>query len=408
MSRLEELMEELCPEGVEYVKLKDAFNTKNGYTPSKSQSQYWENGTIPWFRMEDIRENGSILSDSIQHIKQAAVKGKLFPANSIIIATSATIGEHALVTVESLANQRFTYLMPNDKYKDCFDMKFIYYYCFELDRYCLQCLNKGNFASVDMVKFAKFKFPVPPLPVQREIVRILDNFTELTVELTAEFTARKKQYEYYSRILIDAQLKVPQVALRNLGKWCGGGTPSTNKRVYWDNGTIPWVSSKDMVGTVLSKTQDHITSEAIHNSSTKLIPPNSVAIVVRSGILKHTLPIVYIPFEFTVNQDIKVLVAKAGVSSRYIAFVLNAYQSELLNKTRKPGGTVESIIVDKLLNFKIPLPSYNDQSRIVSILERFDALFNDLTSGLPAEIEARKKQYEYYRDKLLTFKELGA
>mgnify|MGYP003497101230 CR=1 FL=1 len=111
MSRLEELMEELCPEGVEYVKLKDAFNTKNGYTPSKSQSQYWENGTIPWFRMEDIRENGSILSDSIQHIKQAAVKGKLFPANSIIIATSATIGEHALVTVESLANQRFTYLI---------------------------------------------------------------------------------------------------------------------------------------------------------------------------------------------------------------------------------------------------------------------------------------------------------
>lgn len=107
MSRLTELLDELCPNGVEYKSLRDIFNAKNGYTPSKSKKEFWEGDTcIPWFRMEDIRENGNILSDSIQHVTKEAVKGNLFPANSIIVSTSATIGEHALVEVPFLANQR--------------------------------------------------------------------------------------------------------------------------------------------------------------------------------------------------------------------------------------------------------------------------------------------------------------
>ena len=88
--------------------MEEMFKIRNGYTPSKSNPRFWENGTIPWFRMEDIREHGHILSDSIQHITKEAVKGKgLFPANSIIVATTATIGEHALIIVDSLANQQF-------------------------------------------------------------------------------------------------------------------------------------------------------------------------------------------------------------------------------------------------------------------------------------------------------------
>lgn len=193
MSNIEKLIKELCPDGVEYKELKSVFEMRNGYTPSKAKAEFWEGGTIPWFRMEDIRENGNILSDSAQHITPAAVKGKLFPANSIIVATSATIGEHALITVESLANQRFTYLVRRPEYEEKLDPKFVYYYCYKLDEWCLNNTNISSFPSVDMAKFAKFKIPIPPLPVQREIVRILDNFTELTAELTA----RKKQYEFY-------------------------------------------------------------------------------------------------------------------------------------------------------------------------------------------------------------------
>ena len=150
MSRLDVLIQELCPDGVKFLSLTELFDTRNGYTPSKSNKGFWENGTVPWFRMEDIRENGRILYDSLQHVSESAVKGALFPAKSIIVATSATIGEHALIMVDFLANQRFTCLMLKEQYKEKFDMKFLYYYCFRLDFYCLSCLNQGNFASVDM------------------------------------------------------------------------------------------------------------------------------------------------------------------------------------------------------------------------------------------------------------------
>ena len=154
MSNIEKLIKELCPDGVEYKELKSVFEMRNGYTPSKAKAEFWEGGTIPWFRMEDIRENGNILSDSAQHITPAAVKGKLFPANSIIVATSATIGEHALITVESLANQRFTYLVRRPEYEEKLDPKFVYYYCYKLDEWCLNNTNISSFPSVDMAKFA--------------------------------------------------------------------------------------------------------------------------------------------------------------------------------------------------------------------------------------------------------------
>lgn len=177
------------------------FNTRNGYTPSKTESEFWSNGTVPWFRMEDIRENGRILDHAIQSVSSKAVKGKPFPANSIIVATSATIGEHALLTVESLANQRFTYLMVKDEYKEKVNIKYLFYYCFLLDKYCLSCLNQGNFASVDMTKFNKFLFAVPSIEDQNHIVAQLDRFNALCNDLTsglpAEIAARQKQYEYY-------------------------------------------------------------------------------------------------------------------------------------------------------------------------------------------------------------------
>ena len=103
--------------------------------------------------------------------------------------------------------------MLKDQYKDMFDVKFLYYYCFKLDIYCKECLNQGNFASVDMKKFAKFEFPLVPLEVQREIVRILDNFTELTAELTA----RKKQYEYYRRKLLTFGEDIPVFQIKEIG-----------------------------------------------------------------------------------------------------------------------------------------------------------------------------------------------
>ncbi|OLR47659.1 restriction endonuclease subunit S [Helicobacter pylori] len=207
MHKIERLLQTLVPKGVEFKTLEEVFEIKNGYTPSKNNPEFWEKGTIPWFRMEDIRENGRILKDSIQHITPKALKNKkLFPKNSIIISTTATIGEHALLIVDSLANQQFTFLSKKANCGIALDMKFFFYQCFLLGEWCKKNTNVSSFASVDMTAFKKYKFPIPPLEIQQEIVKILDQFSALTTDLLAgipaEIEARKKQYEYYREKLL--------------------------------------------------------------------------------------------------------------------------------------------------------------------------------------------------------------
>lgn len=159
-SKLEDLIAKLCPNGVEYHSLEELFVIKNGYTPSKSNSEFWTDGTVPWFRMDDIRAHGRVLSDSIQHVTKSAVKsGKLFPANSIILATTATIGEHALVIVDSLANQQFTFFSKRESLGFDLDMKYVFYYFFIIDEWCKRNVNAASFASVDMPRLRKLKTP---------------------------------------------------------------------------------------------------------------------------------------------------------------------------------------------------------------------------------------------------------
>lgn len=197
---------------VEWKKMSEVFDMKNGYTPSKAKAEYWEGGTIPWFRMEDIRENGRILSDSIQHITMEGVKkGKLFPANSFLLATTATIGEHALVIADSLANQRFTNLTVRKSLSDRLLIKFVFHYMFIVDEWCKKNINVSGFASVDMNKFKKLEFPIPSLEEQHRIVSILDRFESLTTSLQsglpAEITARRQQYEHYRDKLLTFKRK---------------------------------------------------------------------------------------------------------------------------------------------------------------------------------------------------------
>ena len=183
--------------------LKEVFETKNGYTPSTSNKEYWDNGNIPWFRMEDIRQNGRILNDSTLHITRAGVKGnRLFKANSIILATSATIGEHALILVEHLSNQRFTNFYPNEAFDKKVNMKYIYYYMFIIDEWCKSHVNQGGFASVDMDGLFKLSIPIPSLAIQQSIVEKLDAFESLIASLKEEIALRQKQYEYYREKLL--------------------------------------------------------------------------------------------------------------------------------------------------------------------------------------------------------------
>ncbi|ENX51419.1 MULTISPECIES: restriction endonuclease subunit S [Acinetobacter] len=430
---------------VEWKAVSEIFHLKNGYTPSTSKKEFWENGSVPWFRMDDIRENGQILGDSLQKISESAVKGgKLFPANSIIISTSATIGEHALITVPYLANQRFTNLSLKDSYVKVFDMKFIFYYCFLLADWCKKNTTMSSFASVDMDGFRKFQIPIPSpenpkksLEIQAEIVRILDAFTAMTAELTAELKLRNQQYQYFRDKLLTFDMSEAQspsdesgrertradesgrertradesgrrieakwMTLRDVGTWYGGGTPSKSHSDYWENGTIPWVSPKDMGRPIVDSAQDYITEDAIENSSTKLVPANSIAIVVRSSILDKLLPSALIPVPVALNQDMKAVIPHNHIMPSYLAHMIRSRGEDILRAARKTGGSVASIESSKLFSFYVPIPHLDEQKRIVTILDKFDTLTSSITEGLPREIELRQKQYEYYRDLLLSF-----
>lgn len=153
------------------------FTIRNGYTPSKANPRFWENGNIPWFRMEDIRLNGHILSDSIQHVTPEAIKGKgLFPAYSIIVATTATIGEHALIIVDSLANQQFTFLTKRKSFEKVIDMLYFHYYMFRVDDWCKKNTNSGGLLSVNMSAFKQLMIPYPiRLSEQQKIAKCLSS-----------------------------------------------------------------------------------------------------------------------------------------------------------------------------------------------------------------------------------------
>ena len=177
----------------EVEKIHDLFEIRNGYTPSKATPEYWENGTIPWFRMEDIRENGNILYDSMQHISKSAIKGnKLFKANSIIVATSATIGEHALIKVDSMANQRFTNLAIKENYAQLLDTMYIYHYMFIVDEICKKNTNMNAFASVDMKTFGNIPFSFPALPEQQKIASCLTAIDKLIATQQERIEALKQ------------------------------------------------------------------------------------------------------------------------------------------------------------------------------------------------------------------------
>lgn len=185
-----------------YEQLSSIFDMRGGYTPSTKNPEYWTDNTgYSWYTMDDIRKNGRKLGNSIRHITEKAVKGKgLFPKGTIVFATSATIGEHAILMKPALTNQRFTAIIPK---KDDVYMMFYYHYAFIIDKWCLQHIKRGGFNSVDMDGFAKLPIPLPPLSEQRAIAEKLDTFEKLITNLKTERDLRQQQYEYYREKLIN-------------------------------------------------------------------------------------------------------------------------------------------------------------------------------------------------------------
>lgn len=436
MSKLQELINKLCPNGVEFKPLGEVFEMRNGYTPSKNNPDFWEGGTIPWFRMDDIRENGRILSDSIQHITPSAIKGKgLFEANSFILATTATIGEHALIIADSLANQQFTNLKVRKSLSNLLVTKFIYYYMFIVDDFCKRNTNVSGFASVDMDKLKKMPFPVPPIEVQEEIVRILDSFSDYAAELQAELQARKQQYEYYRNLLLtfnpsaygcgtDDEQKDGvttweghnyKIQWKKMGEICKSINTGLNPRKFFKlntpdaNGYYVTIREIRNGRIIFSEKTDRINNAALKLCNNRSNIESGDVLFSGTGTIGQVAVVHESPSNWNIKEGVYAIKPiTCIISPFFLRYLLESKNIKDSIMKRVAGGTVQSISMAELKNIVIPIPPLELQEKIVAILDRFETLVNDLTNGLPAEIAAVKDQYEYYRNKLLTFKKLSA
>lgn len=196
-------------------------------------------------------------------------------------------------------------------------------------------------------------------------------------------------------------------AVVELGEICDlvtGATPATGKPDYWEGGTIPWMSSGEVNLRSIKRTENKITQLGYDSSSTTLVPPHSVVIAL-AGQGKTRGKVAVTEIELCTNQSLCSMICHDELRYKYLFYYLDS-KYEQLRSISNGDGTRGGLSLRILKPYRITLPSTEKQDYIVSILDRFDTLCNDLSDGLPAEIEARKKQYEYYRDKLLTFKEV--
>ena len=423
MSYLEKLLDGI---EVEWVPVSELFQIKNGYTPSKSKKEFWENGTIPWFRLEDVRVNGRELNDSIQHINPLGVKGFLFPKNSIFMSTTATIGEYALVRVPYLTNQQITNFSISEKFSEAVNIKYIFYRFYDFGKWCTENANKsGGVSIIGLKKLSQYQFPIPcpdnpekSLAIQSEIVRILDKFTALTAELTAELNMRKKQYNYYRDQLLsfDEEQEKPiyleklldgvEVEWRTLGEIAViyDGTHKTPK--YTASG-VPFVSVQNIKN--LYGTNKYISPEDFKTYKNK--PRKHDLFMTRIGdvgtcaIVEDDRPLAYYVTLalIRINQQIAV--------PGFIRYLIESRfgKAELYKRTLIHAVPMK-INLGEIGKVAVPIPCPDNpekslaiQSEIVRILDKFDTLTNSITEGLPREIELRQKQYEYYRNLLFSF-----
>lgn len=412
MSRVDDLIKELCPNGVEFKRIGELgiFSRGGGI-----QKKHFTDTGVPAVHYGQIYTHYGIWAEETNRFVAAhdAEKAKRASHGDVLIADAsendedlgsavAWLGDHDVV----LSNHLIVFTPESG-----LDPKYVSYFLrssgFQSQKRKIASGTKVR--SLSAKGISTVEIPVPPLEIQQEIARILDKFTQLEAELEAELEARRKQYAYYlEKLGGKLRTKFSTTSLGDVGDWVGGNTPSKSDPKYWENGEILWVSSKDMKASSITDTKYRVTDRAISEGPARVIPKDAVVVVTRSSILERTLPVATLAMEATINQDIKAILPSEDFDHRYIYFAIKWSSDEILRTIRKSGGSVTSLDTKKLKDFKIPAPPLEEQRRVVAILDRFDALVNDISTGLPAEIAARRKQYEYYRDKLLSFQPAAA
>ncbi|WQT02227.1 restriction endonuclease subunit S [Helicobacter pylori] len=395
MHKIERLLQTLAPKGVEFRKIGEICLVKRGRVIAKKILQ--ENGKYPVYSSQTL--NNGILGfidiydfdgEFLTWTTDGAYAGSVFYRN----------GRFSITNVCGLLQV----IQDNILHK-------YLYYILQITAPLHVSSGMGN-PKLMSAAMQQITIPIPPLEIQQEIVKILDAFTELNTELNTELKARKKQYQYYQNMLLDfkdihqnhkgakmsaktypkrlktlLQTLAPKgVEFRKLGEVCDfqKGKSITKKAVTF--GKVPVISG--------GRQPAYYHNEANRSGETIAISSSGVY----AGYVSYWDIPVFLADSFSVSPKQKTLMPK------YLFHYLTT-QQDAIHATKSTGG-IPHVYSKDLQNFLIPIPPLEIQQEIVKILDQFLALTTDLLAGIPAEIEARKKQYEYYREKLLTFKPL--
>ena len=404
LGKLEQLIDMLCPNGVEYIKLSDFATVRRGGSFQKKDFVAEGNPCIHYGQIYTkyhlfVKETAAFLSDEVYEKQVKA------GTNDIVMAvTSENLDDVCKCVVwlgeTEVAVSGHTAIIHHNQ-----NAKYLAYF-FNSSLFYQQKVRLAHGAKVIEVTpdtLNDVKIPIPPSPIQEEIVRILDSFTEFTAELTAkltaELTARQQQYEYYRNVLLGKNADKKPLSKIMLSSRAGG-TPLKHKKEYYDGGNIPWLRTQEVVFNEIHATNCFITELAVQETSAKWIPVNCVIVAI-SGASAGRCAINKIPL--TTNQHCLAIEIDPTIAMyKYVFYCVSNQYEELLTKKEGARGDLNA---SKILSLEIPVPPLPEQERIVEILDRFDTLCGNISEGLSAEIKSRQQQYEYYRDKLFNFKE---
>ena len=407
MSKLDELLRELCPNGVEHKRIGDFAMCFPGATPKTTHPEYWENGTIPWMSSGEVnQEEVTFTEKKITQKGYDATSTKMVPANTVVIALAGqgkTRGSVAITRISLCTNQSLCAIVTDETVLS----EYLFHYM--RSQYLkLRDLSAGNGTrgGLNMKMIESYLVPVPPVEIQSEIVGILNGFTNLLMELSAELTARKTQYRYYRDKMLtfgdDDKFK-----WENLGDVCDilTGYPFDSSQFQ--------VSGVRLMRGMNIKRGNLFFSEEINrywNSADGLekylLKENDIVIAMDGSLVGKSFGIVQAEYLPLLLVQRVARIRSKQVNNRYIYHYIACRFPSYVEK-KKTGGAIPHVSQKDIASFRVPIPSADVQNRIVNVLDNFEKICSDLNIGLPAEIEARQKQYEYYRDKLLTFAETG-
>lgn len=411
MSKLQGLIKELCPDGVEFRKLGEVCEFINGFA---FKSSLFKDEGLPIIRITNINGVSIDLSD-VKFFDSRDYKSNLqsfsVSFGDILIAMSgATTGKIGYYDNEDIAylNQRVGKFVPN---VNVLNNRYLFHFLLSKTSELYIMAGGGAQPNLSSNKLMnELYIPLPPLEIQNEIVRILDTFTSHTAELQAELQARKEQYEYYRNKLLTFDENDEGVKWMKLGdlfdfknglnkgkEFFGKGSPIVNFTDVYNKRALYKETLKGKVEVDLKETLRYNvhkgdvfftrTSETPNDIGMSSVMMDEVENCVFSGFVLRGRPRTqlllpkYCAYCFSTNQVRKEIVRNSSYTTRALT-----------------SGT-------NLSKISIPVPPLSEQQRIISILDKFESLVNDLSEGLPAEIAAVQEQYEYYRNRLLTFKQ---